>query len=94
MPKFFDGTEFDYTPEGMKEAEVYAEATGQQPLPEYDGGGRVKNIPGYFGGGMIADHMGGYSPLKMPQIGEDTNLQRPFGQSALGLKKGGKVKKK
>ena len=93
MPKFFDGTEFDYTPEGIKESEIYAEATGQQPLQEYDAGGRVRNIPGYYGGGMIAEQMGGYNPIKMPEIGGDSNLETPFGQSALGLKKGGKVKK-
>ena len=44
----------------------------------YDAGGRVKNIPGYFGGGMVAYYMGGYSPVK----------------PNLGLKEGGEVKKK
>ena len=54
----------------------------------------MRNIPGYYGGGMIAEQMGGYNPIKMPEIGGDSNLETPFGQSALGLKKGGKVKKK
>ena len=48
------------------------------PGGSYDAGGRVQNISGYFGGGMVADYMGGYSPLK----------------PKLGLEKGGKVEKK
>ena len=88
MPKVKDlagnvVAELPYTEEGMEQAGTIADASPDlnveyAPGGTYDAGGRVKNIPGYFGGGMVADYMGGYSPLK----------------PKLGLEKGGKVEKK
>ena len=88
MPKVKDlagnvVAELPYTDEGMEQADIMADTNPNwdvemAPGGMYDAGGRVQNIPGYFGGGMVADYMGGYSPLK----------------PKLGLEKGGKVEKK
>ena len=60
------GEEFAYTPEGIAAAKEKAEQTGEElkvsPSPmQYNAGGRVKKLKGYYGGGMVADYMGGYS---------------------------------
>ena len=58
------GEEFAYTPEGIAAAKEKAKVTGEElkmaPAGTYDAGGRVKKIKGYYGGGMVADFMGGY----------------------------------
>ena len=93
-------SEQPYTEEGADKAEEIANTNPNwdvdyAPGGMYDAGGRVKNIPGYFGGGMVADYMGGYSPPLM----EGPSNPQPFPKPSpikpnLGLKEGGEVKKK
>ena len=52
MPKVGD-KKFAYTEEGMDAAEDYAVETGQEVIPTYDAGGRVKRIQGYGDGGKV-----------------------------------------
>ena len=52
MPKVGD-KKFAYTEEGMDAAEDYAVETGQEVMPTYDAGGRVKRIQGYGDGGKV-----------------------------------------
>ena len=93
MPKVGTGknvVEFDYTPEGVAEAEAYAEATG---LP-------ITNAPdireNYQWGGMVLP------PQGLPQVGgrlpQGLGSQPPAVGSAglrpsIGYEKGGKVEK-
>ena len=46
MPKV-GGEKFAYDKQGMEEAQEYAQETGQDVIPTYDAGGRVKKIKGY-----------------------------------------------
>ena len=52
-PETGEMEEFDYTPEGMAKAEVRAEQVGEEVIPSYDAGGRVKRIMGYGKGGKV-----------------------------------------
>jgi hypothetical protein len=45
--------EFAYTPEGIAQAEAYAKQIGEETIPSYDAGGRVKRIMGYGEGGKV-----------------------------------------
>ena len=70
MPKVKDlagnvVAELPYTDEGVQEAEQIVDTNptleiDYSPGGMYDATNRVQNIPGYFGGGMVADYMGGY----------------------------------
>ena len=90
MPKV-GKEEFDYTPEGIAEAEAYSEATG---LPVSNAMDRVQN---YQLGGLV----GGGGRGQMPGVGLGGGI-RAVGSAGLGrpqmgvpgYKKGGKVHKK
>ena len=86
MPKV-GGEEYEYTAEGIKAAEERAEATGEKVVTEYNAGGRVKKIKGYYGGGMVADYMGGYSPSNITGL---SSIEA--GRKNLAMKDGGNVK--
>jgi hypothetical protein len=103
MPKVKDETgnvvaELPYTPEGESQAEEIAAENPSwdvdyAPGGSYDAGGRVKNIPGYFGGGMVADYMGGYSPTSIEGPPDPRPRPNPRPEPPM-YKEGGKVKKK
>jgi hypothetical protein len=82
MPKVGD-KEFAYTPEGEAAAEDYAIETGQEVIPSYDAGGRVRRIEGYG------------EPSNLVANGEMTQDEVDrYIKPQLAMKKGGKVKKK
>ena len=98
MPKV-GKEEFDYTPEGIAEAEAYSEATG---VPISNAMDRVQNyqLGGLVGGSEIGGNFGGF---KMPErripptMGRGTGRLGQHGAMGLpqmgvpGYKKGGKV---
>ena len=90
MPKV-GNKEFDYTPEGMAEAEAYSEATG---IPMSNAMDRVQN---YQMGGLVGG--GGRGQMPRPALGGGVpavgaaGLRQPQ-MGVPGYKKGGKVHKK
>jgi len=63
MPKV-GNKNYPYTAEGIAEAKAAAAESGEKmdlaPGGSYDAGGRVKKMPGYYGGGLVTQYMGGY----------------------------------
>ena len=88
MPKV-GKEEFDYTPEGIAEAEAYSEATG---VPISNAMDRVQNyqLGGLVGGSEIGGNFGGF---KMPERKIPPTQGLPQ-MGVPGYKKGGKVHKK
>ena len=83
MPKV-GKEEFDYTPEGIAEAEAYSEATG---VPISNAMDRVQN---YQMGGLVDG--GGSLGSPLPAVGAAG--MNPPQMGVPGYKKGGKVHKK
>ena len=91
-----DGEEFAYTPAGIKAAKEKAQETGEDlniaPAGIYDAGGRVKKIKGYYGGGMVADYMGGYTPSNITGLSSVEAGKKNLAIGSRTMKDGGKVK--
>ena len=91
MPKVGE-EEFDYTIEGMAEAEDYSKATG---IPMSNAMDRVQN---YQMGGLVGGQIPGRGQMPRPALGGgvpavgSAGLRPPMGVP--GYKKGGKVHKK
>ena len=92
MPKV-GKKEFDYTLEGIVEAEAYSEATGLPMSNAQD-----RSVQTYIHGGRVNQPQGVTGQLGTPSISPVRELgQSPISPSLLGTrgyKKGGKVNKK
>ena len=87
-----DGEEFAYTPAGIEAAKEKAQETGKKLTRTYDAGGRVKKIKGYYGGGMVADYMGGYTPSNISGLSSAEAGKKNLAIGSRTMKDGGKVK--
>ena len=100
MPKVGD-KEFDYTPEGVAEAEQYSADTGipisnamDRTVKEYAGGGKVgyDSIGKYNKGGMVADYIGDDTLSNATGLSSPEAGKKNLAIGSRNMKKGGKVK--